>query len=56
MIFDVLRLMVVLLIAVPFLYMIYDVTVDVFKRFYGFYKTAVKPAPIRVEEPFDKRV
>lgn len=55
MIFDVLRLLVILLIAVPFLYMVFDVSVDVSKRFYGFYKAAFKPVPIRIQEPFENK-
>ena len=56
MILDVLGLLVVLLIAVPFLYMVFDVSVDVSKRFYGFYKAALKPVPVRIREPFENKV
>ncbi len=40
----------ILLITVPFLYMVFDVTVDVLKRFYGFYKNNAKPVVIKIRE------
>ena len=44
MILEVLKFLFLLLIAVPFLYMMYDVVVDVLKRIYGFYNRTAKPA------------
>ena len=50
MIFEILKLLFILLIAVPFIYMMYDVTADVLKRFLRFYRSALKPIPVRVKE------
>lgn len=44
MLLDVLKFLFILLIAVPFLYMMYDVVLDVLKRIYGFYNRNAKPA------------
>lgn len=44
MIFEILKYVFILLIAIPFLYMVFDVIVDVMRRFYGFYRRNIKTA------------
>ena len=51
---EILRFIVVLSIAIPFLYMIFDVTLDMVKRCVEFYNLKVKPLPIKVRNRFDR--
>ncbi|MFQ5651586.1 MAG: hypothetical protein ACE5IY_16745 [bacterium] len=48
MLFEILRVLVVLTIAVPFIYIIFDVVFDIIKRMASFYKTAAKPVLIKI--------
>ena len=48
MIFEILRIGVILLIAAPFLYMFYDVTVDFLKRSHEFYQKQAKPVLVGI--------
>ncbi len=50
MLFEIAQFLFIGLIAVPFLYMIVDVTLDVLQRGYGFYRRQVRPVRIRPAE------
>ncbi len=54
MLFEILKTTFILAIALPFVYMIYDVTVDVLQRFRGFYVRNAKPVLVRVRDPFKR--
>jgi hypothetical protein len=47
MILEILRLLILLLIAVPFIYIVVDVIVDIFKRTLGFYQQKAKLVLLR---------
>jgi ABC-type Fe3+ transport system permease subunit len=47
MILEILRLLILLLIAVPFIYIVVDVIVDISKRTLGFYQQKAKPILLR---------
>jgi hypothetical protein len=42
------------LIAIPFIYMIFDVSLDVMKRIYGFYRAQTKPVLISTKTRFKR--
>jgi len=48
MIFDLLRLVFIVLIAVPFIYMVADVIFDIIKRIYLFTRSNAKGSLVRV--------
>ena len=54
MILEILRLLILLLIAVPFIYIVVDVVVDIFKRTLGFYQQKAKPVLLRVYSTFTR--
>jgi hypothetical protein len=43
-IFELLKITFILLIAIPFMYMLYEVTVDISQRFWGFVQLKARPA------------
>lgn len=47
MILEILKLLILLLIAVPFIYIVVDVIIDIFKRTLGFYQKKAKPVLLR---------
>ena len=50
----IMKALVFLVIAVPFLFIVIDVTLDILKRFYGFYKRTAKPVIINLLATFAK--
>jgi len=54
MILEIFKMLFLLLIAVPFIYIVVDVIVDIFKRTVGFYRRKAKPVIIRVYTSLDK--
>lgn len=48
MILEIIKMLVLLLIAVPFIYIVVDVLVDIFKRTLGFYQQKAKPVLLRI--------
>ncbi|MFQ5602406.1 MAG: hypothetical protein ACE5HS_03990 [bacterium] len=54
MLFAILKTAVILLIAVPFIYMFVDVFVDLHKRSFHFYRHKAKPVVVSVLSTFSK--
>lgn len=48
MILGTIKTLFILLIALPFIYIVTDVVIDIFKRIFGFYQSKAKPAIISV--------
>ncbi len=48
MLFEILRTVLILAIAVPFIYIILDVIVDITRRLLSFYRHAAKPVLVKV--------
>jgi hypothetical protein len=42
------------LIAIPFIYMIFDVSLDVIKRIFGFYQGQTKPVLVSIKTRFKR--
>jgi hypothetical protein len=54
MVLEILKILILMLIAVPFIYIVVDVIVDIFKRTLIFYRQKAKPVIIRIYTSFDK--
>ncbi len=54
MIFEVLRTLFILAIAIPFVYIIFASVFDILKKIYGFYKLKTKPVLVKIEDRADK--
>ncbi len=50
MIFEVLRTLFILTIAIPFLYIIFASIFDILKKIYDFYKLKTKPVLVRIDD------
>ena len=48
MILEALKNLIILLIALPFIYIVADVFIDIFKRMFGFYQKKAKPVLISI--------
>ena len=48
MLFEILRVAFILMIAIPFMVMFYEVTIDIWQRFWGFMNLRAKPVMISV--------
>ncbi len=45
---DILRILFFAAIAIPFLYMVFDVTLEIFRGVFHFYRSKTKPVLVRV--------
>ena len=54
MIFEFIKTLVVLLIAVPFVYIVADVVIDILKRLFAFYRDKAKPIIVSIYSSFNK--
>ena len=54
MIFEVLRTLFILAIAVPFVYIVSASVFDILKKVYGFFKLKTKPVLVRINDRTDK--
>ena len=54
MIFEVLRTLFILAIAIPFMYIISASVFDILKKIYDFYKLKTKPVLVRIVDRIDK--
>jgi hypothetical protein len=48
MILGIIKTLFIMLIALPFIYIVTDVLIDIFKRTFGFYQKIAKPAIISI--------
>ncbi len=48
MLFEIIQIAVVFLLAVPFIYIMFDVVFDLLRRTFDFYRTQAKPILVRV--------
>ena len=55
MMFEILSILVVLLIAVPFVYIFVDVIYDLSRRAVVFFQNELKPMPVRVRTDRERR-
>jgi len=54
MIFEVLKTLLILAIAVPFVYIVSASVFDILKKVYAFYKLKTKPVLVRIDDRADK--
>ena len=54
MIFEVLKTLFILAIAIPFVYIIFASVFDIFKKIYDFYKLKTKPVLVRIVDRTDQ--
>jgi len=54
MIAESIKTLIILLIAIPFVYIVVDVIIDILKRVFGFYREKAKPVIISIYSSFNK--
>lgn len=54
MILEILKTFILMLIAAPFIYIVVDVILDIFKRTLGFYRQKARPVLVRVYSAFTR--
>ena len=54
MIFEVLKTLFILAIAIPFVYIVSASVFDILKKVYNFYQLKTKPALVRIDDRADK--
>lgn len=54
MVLEFIKTLVILLIALPFIYIVADVLIDILKRLFGFYREKAKPVIISIYSSFNK--
>ncbi len=54
MILGVIKTLLLLLIAAPFIYIVVDVFIDIFKRIFGFFRIRAKPVIISIHSSLNK--
>lgn len=54
MVLEFIKTLVILLIAIPFIYIVVDVFIDILKRIFGFYRKKAKPVIISIYSSLNK--